>query len=576
MTDNTHYGPKTAVGQYVFGTKYAQQGETPRDVYGRVASALCFGHEHYHKFRDLLASQKFLPGGRIMAGAGASRAVTLYNCFVSGIISDSFVDGYGSIMDRAKEAAVTMRMGGGIGYDFSTLRPRGSLIKKLGSTASGPVSFMEIFNAVCLATCSAGHRRGAQMGVLRVDHPDIWEFIHAKTKPGALEGFNISVAITDDFMQAVGRQADFPLHFQGDVYQTVKAAELWEAIMRAAWDWAEPGVVFIDKMNADNNLHYCEEITATNPCSEQPLPPHGACLLGSFNLTQYMKTNGVGQWHFDFAQFEQDIPVAVEALDRVVEASQYPLSHQREEAFDKRRMGIGVTGLANAIEAMQINRTGDYSYGSAGFLHVMHAILGSLSNGAYQASARLAQRLGSFPAFDKDQYLESKFLRRLSPETVETIKAHGIRNSHLISIAPTGTISLCADNVSSGVEPTFAVETDILAHMPDGEKRLRVRDYGVENFGTDPKTSSQVTAREHIDVLACAQNYCDSAVSKTCNVDGTMAWEDFKDIYARAYRMGAKGCSVFNKDGKRMAALVEAPSEVAVEQRNCVTGTCDI
>lgn len=571
MTDNTHYGPKTAVGQYVFGTKYAQKGETPRDVYGRVAAALCIGHDHYHKFRSLLASQKFLPGGRIMAGAGASRAVTLYNCFVSGIISDSFVDGYGSIMDRAKEAAVTMRMGGGIGYDFSTLRPRGSLIKKLGSTASGPVSFMEIFNAVCLATCSAGHRRGAQMGILRVDHPDIWEFVHAKTRPGMLEGFNISVAITDDFMVAVEKDEEFPLRFDGQVYQTIKAAELWEAIMRAAWDWAEPGVVFIDRMNADNNLHYCEEITATNPCSEQPLPPFGACLLGSFNLTQYVYEFEGGHY-FDFKNFERDIPIAVRALDRVVDVSQYPLGQQREEAFDKRRMGIGVTGLANAVEAM------GHPYGSAEFLGVMHQILRTLANIAYQASSDLATELGSFPAYEPDEFLKSKFVHRaLSAETVKKIRSQGIRNSHLISIAPTGTISLCADNVSSGIEPTFAIDTDILAHMPDGEKRLRARDYGVENFRTNPRTADKVTAREHIDVLACAQFHCDSAVSKTCNIDGSMPWEDFKAIYARAYRSGAKGCSVFNKDGKRMAALVAAPeAEQVVADRTCATGTCDI
>lgn len=574
MTDaaaQMQYGPQTAVGQAIFAEKYTQKGETPRDAYNRVASALSFGHEHYHKFRSLLASQAFLTGGRIMAGAGASRAVTLYNCFVSGIISDSFVDGYGSIMDRAKEAAITMRMGGGIGYDFSTLRPRGSLIKKLGSTASGPVSFMEIFNAICLATCSAGHRRGAQMGILRVDHPDIMEFIHAKTQAGKLEGFNLSIAVTDDFMQAVERQEDFPLTFQGEVYQVCKAAELWEAIMRAAWDWAEPGVVFIDRMNADNNLRYCEQISATNPCSEQPLPPFGACLLGSFNLTKYIYRSPTG-WYFDFSQFEHDIPVVIRAMDRVVEVSRYPLGQQHDEAFDKRRMGIGVTGLANAIEAM------GHPYGTPEFLAVTHQILRTLANIAYQSSALLAEELGVFPAFRKAEFLESKYVNRaLSEETQDLIARHGIRNSHLISIAPTGTISLTADNISSGIEPTFSIDTDVLAHFPDGARRLRVRDYGVEHFGTSPKTADRVTAKEHIAVLAAAQHYCDSAVSKTCNIDGSMPWEDFKAIYTTAYRMGAKGCSVFNKDGKRMAALVAAPrSDEMVTDRTCATGTCDV
>lgn len=571
----SEYGPQTPLGQQLFLEKYAQPGESPRDAYNRVASALVGNNsEHYHAFRNIIGKQFFLPAGRIMAGAGASRQVTLYNCFVSGIISDSFVDGYGSIMDRAKEAAQTMRMGGGIGYDFSTLRPRGSLIKKLGSTASGPVSFMHIFNAVCLATCSAGHRRGAQMGILRVDHPDIMEFIHAKTKLGALEGFNLSVAVTDSFMEAVEQDTEFPLKFEDQIYQTLKARELWEAIMRSAWDWGEPGIIFIDRINNENNLGYCEKISATNPCSEQPLPPYGACLLGSFNLTKYVQWNEDRKhYNLNIEPLLEQIPLIVRSMDRVVDISRYPLEAQRLEAQSKRRMGLGVTGLANAIEALGINRNEDYSYGSTNFLAKAHEIFYQLANSAYQASAKLAGELGSFPAFEPDWFLERPYVEEaLNVETRKLIQTHGLRNSHLISMAPTGTISLVAGNVSSGIEPTYSVEVDRLIHFPDGVKTVTIKDYGVENFGTRPKIANQVSAKEHINVLVAAQRWCDSAVSKTCNVDGTMLWEDFKNIYIRAYRMGAKSCSVFNSDGKRSGAI----RAISADTSNCATGTCDV
>lgn len=574
----SEYGPQTAPGQLILAKKYAQKGEDWRAVANRVASALKDNSEHYHAFRQIMLDMRFLPGGRILAGAGTSKSVCLHNCFVSGVIEDSFVDGRGSIMDRAKEAAATMRMGGGIGYDFSTIRPRGSLIRKLGSSASGPVSFMGVFNAVCLATCSSGHRRGAQMGVLRVDHPDIEEFIHAKQDQVSLTGFNISVGITDEFMAAVDSGSQFPLRFAGETYRFIDARQLWESIMRSAWDWAEPGVLFIDRMNQWNNLRYCEDIAATNPCSEQPLPPYGACLLGSFNLTKYVRTDptdknslapaDMWRWHFDITQLRRDMVAVVRAMDNVNDIAKYPIPEQLHEALQKRRIGLGVMGLANAVEAM------GFPYGSSAFLQMTHSILIAMKNAAYTASAALAAEKGSFPLFDADRYMESPYIQGLNSGTRELIRLNGLRNSHLISMAPTGTIALVADNISSGIEPTFAERATNTYWTEDGPQPLEVVDYGVACFGTKPRVSSEVTADEHIAVLCAAQSHSDSAVSKTCNVTGAMPWEDFKAIYARAFRMGAKSCSVFNSDGKRAGVLTASADVDAAPQ--CVTGSCDI
>lgn len=570
------FGPQTAFGQYVFRMKYAQPGETPRDVYNRVASALKNTGEHYHAFREIIGSMRFLPAGRNLASLGTSKNVCSHNCFVSGSIEDSFVDGYGSIMDRAKEAATTMRMGGGIGYDFSTLRPRGDRIKKLDSNATGPVSFMHIFDAIGLATCSSGHRRGAQMGVLRVDHPDIEEFVHAKTNGHALTGFNISVAVTDEFMRAVETDGEFQLRFGGQSYRTIRARQLWESIMRNAWDWGEPGILFIDRINDENNLRYCETISATNPCSEQPLPPYGACLLGSFNLTQYVRQDSGTAGHpftFDYEQFSRDIHVVVEAMDNVNDAARYPLEAQYHEAQNKRRMGLGITGLANALEAM------GYPYGSPNFLQEMHKILAVLRNEAYLASALLAKQLSPFRAYGPE-YLSTPFIRRLPARVQNVIQQYGIRNSHLISIAPTGTISLAADNVSSGIEPVFAVRANRKMHTPDqGLIETEVVDYGKRVWNIDPVTADKVTADQHVAVLAVAQLYCDSAVSKTCNVDGKMPWDGFKDIYMRAWRLGAKGCTVFNSDGLRGAVLTKADTKEDRPEEtisDCVGGSCSV
>ena len=568
-------GPQTRVGDYFHAMKYRADGEDFREGNNRVAAALKDSDEHYEVFRKITGAQRFMAAGRVQSAMGSARATTPYNCYVSGTIEDSFVHGEGSIMQRAMEAATTMRMGGGIGYDFSSLRPRGELIRKLQSHSTGPISFMDIFDAVCRCVASSGHRRGAQMGVLRVDHPDIEEFIHAKQNVTALTGFNISIAITDEFMRAVESGGDFDLRWGGQTYKTVDAAALWEAIMRSTWDWAEPGVLFIDRINEMNNLAYCELIAATNPCGEQPLPPFGACLLGSFNMTKYIRpgkaaVNSEHQtfertWTFDWDQLVADIPPVVRAMDNVVDRARYPLPQQRAEAHNKRRMGLGVTGMANALEALGL------PYGSPDYLEFQERILQLIANKTYQASALLAGEKGAFPLYDAAKFLESKFVQKLDAETIELIVKHGIRNSHLTSIAPTGTISLTADNCSSGIEPVFDYLQERPVNTPSGVELVEIDDYGVREFGVRGRRAAEVTAQEHVGVLASAQKWVDSSVSKTCNMDGSMPWEDFKGLYMSAWRNGAKGCTTFNIDGKRMALLTgkatnSPPAEEAAEE----------
>ena len=430
----------------------------------------------------------------------------------------------------------------------STLRPRGDRIKSLDSQSSGPISFMGIFDAVCKTISSAGHRRGAQMGVLRIDHPDVEEFILAKQNSTNLTAFNISLAVTDEFMRAVKDGASFDLRWGGKVYKTVDARSLWDTVMRSTWDWAEPGVLFIDRINQANNLWYCETIAATNPCAEQPLPPHGACLLGSFNLVKYI-TYQDGVPEFDWALLQWDIPAVVRAMDNVVERAVYPLPQQEMEAKQKRRMGLGVTGLANAMEAL------GYTYGSEDFLKKMDLILQVIAADAYMASSVLAAEKGPFPLYNEELYQEGEFIMRL-PEYVRShIKKHGIRNSHLLSIAPTGTISLSADNVSSGIEPVFSLAYDRTIIKENGPEVERVEDYGYRVFGVRGKTADECSVDDHVNALLVASKWVDSAVSKTCNVGENVGWEDFKNIYMRAWEGGAKGCTTFRAAGKRYGIL---------------------
>ena len=560
-------GPTTPFAQHLHAEKYRAAGESFPEAMNRIAAALTDGtREQFDELRTILRDQRFMPAGRIQAAVGAPKKVTPYNCFVSGTIADSFVDGTGSIMARATEAATTMRMGGGIGYDFSTLRPRGATIRKLGSSSSGPISFMSIFDSICKCIASSGHRRGAQMGVLRVDHPDIEEFIHAKQNSDKLTGFNISIGVTDTFMEAVRQGQMFELKWKGEVYSEIDAAALWEKIMRSTWDYAEPGVLFIDAINDKNNLRYCETIAATNPCGEQPLPPYGACLLGSFNLTRYIISEGSTRivktehghdigYDFDWEQFAADIKPVVRAMDKVIDIATYPLFEQEQEAHNKRRMGLGITGAANAGEAL------GYRYGSPEYLEWLGKVLERLRNAAYLASAELAAELGSFPAFRRDEYLDSPFVQTLPSSVRDLIAENGMRNSHLLSIAPTGTISLCADNVSSGIEPVFSKRLTRTVQTEDGPLEVELVDYGLATWGVEPTECLEVTAQEHVAVLTTAQRYVDSSVSKTCNVSPTMAWSDFKQLYIDAWLGGAKGCTTFNPGGKRMGILKAEPEE---------------
>lgn len=550
------YGPKISISEEIHAMKYRSKGETFKEAMSRVANALKDNDEHFDTLKNILYNQRFLPAGRVQSAMGAPRRVTPYNCFVSMTIEDSME----GIMTAAHNAAKTMQMGGGIGYDFSTLRPRGALIKSLDSRSSGPMSFMGIFDAVCKTIASAGHRRGAQMGVLRVDHPDIEEFISAKNNSTELTQFNISVGVTDAFMQAVKNDTDFDLVFEGQVYKTVSATALWDQILRCTWDWAEPGILFIDRINQKNNLWYCEAIAATNPCGEQPLPPNGACLLGSFNLVKYIKHNGDGTGYlFDFDALATDIPSVVRAMDNVVDRATYPLPAQEKEAKDKRRMGLGVTGVANAIEAL------GHEFGSKEFMDVLEKIMMTIRDGCYRASVELAIEKGPFPLYD-DALLDSGFAKTLPNEIYDLILKHGIRNSHLLSVAPTGTISLSADNVSSGIEPVFSHFYDRTIQTFDGPRVERIEDYGYRDFGVKGKTADELSVFDHVAVLNLASHYVDSACSKTCNVGDDVTWEEFKAVYMAAYDGGSSGCTTFRASGKRYGILNAATSEDVVEE----------
>jgi len=534
-----HYGPTLPISEEIHAMKYRGEGESFTGAMARVAQAISDDEDHFKQLKDILYNQRFLPAGRVQAAMGSPKIVTPYNCFVSGTISDSFDD----IMDKAKEAGITMRLGGGIGYDFSTLRPRGANISTLNSRSSGPITFMGIYDALCKTIASAGHRRGAQMGVLRVDHPDIEEFINAKNNLNKLTEFNISVGVTDEFMEAVKEGKKFSLHFEGRTYKVVDARNLWDSILRSTWDWAEPGVLFIDRINKKNNLHYCETIAATNPCGEQPLPPYGACLLGSLNLVKYV-FKAFGETYFDYEAFKHDIPVVVRGMDNVVERATYPLEQHKEEAQSKRRMGLGVTGLANAVEAL------GYTYGSEESLAETAKIMSTLRDTAYKSSVSLAIEKGPFPLFDT-KLLDSEFAETLPDDIRELIRTHGLRNSHLLSIAPTGTISLSADNISSGIEPVFRYKYSRIIQTYDGPREDVVTDYGYRVFGTKGMTANELSVFDHVNVLNLCSYYVDSACSKTCNVGSTVTWSEFKDVYMRAYDGGASGCTTYRDSGKR-------------------------
>ena len=522
---------------------------TVEDSWRRIARALASVEkkaDHWeNKFYSALEDFKFLPAGRITAGAGTARKVTLFNCFVMGTIPDSM----GGIFEMLKEAALTMQQGGGIGYDFSTIRPKGALVKGVAADASGPLSFMDVWDAMCRTIMSAGSRRGAMMATMRCDHPDIEDFITAKSDAARLRMFNVSVLVTDPFMEAVKADKSWDLVFEGKVFKTVQARDLWNKIMKSTYDFAEPGVIFIDRINKANNLHYCESIAATNPCGEQPLPPYGACLLGSINLARLVKDPFEKNAKLDVEALNDLVATAVRMMDNVVDASNFPLPEQAQEAQNKRRIGLGVTGLADALLM-----TGQ-RYGSDEAAAKTDEWLHAIARASYLASVELAKEKGAFPLFDADPYLESEAMKVMDDDVRDAIRKHGIRNALLTSIAPTGTISLYAGNVSSGIEPVFAYAYTRKVLQKDGSRtEEEVVDYAVQmwrdKFGDKELPDYFVNAQtlaplDHVKMQAAAQKWIDSSISKTINCPEDISFDAFKDVYMQAYETGCKGCTTY-------------------------------
>ena len=538
---------------------------TIEDTWRRIARALAAVEAEPEawepRFYAALEDFRFLPAGRIVAGAGTGRAVTLFNCFVMGTIPDSME----GIFQGLKEAALTMQQGGGIGYDFSTIRPRGAPVSGVAADASGPLSFMDVWDAMCRTIMSAGSRRGAMMATMRCDHPDIEDFIAAKSDPARLRMFNLSVLVTDPFMAAVKADGPWDLVFGGRVYRTLPARDLWNRIMRATYDYAEPGVIFIDRINAANNLHYAETIAATNPCGEQPLPPYGACLLGSINLARLVQDPFTDRARVDAAELAELVATAVRMMDNVVDASRFPLPQQEAEAQAKRRIGLGVTGLADALLMLGLR------YGSEAAVRRTEGWMKAIAHAAYRASADLAREKGAFPLFEAQAFLASDMMSRMEPALREDIRAHGIRNALLTSIAPTGTISLLAGNVSSGIEPVFAYAYRRKVLQPDGSRREEeVVDYAVALWrklkGDAPLPAHFVNAQtldpvDHVRMQAAAQTWIDSSISKTINCPADIPFEAFKDVYLAAWDMGCKGCTTYRPNA--VTGSVLAVSETA-------------
>ena len=561
-----------AISQQIWDMKYRlkdQNGtfleQTVQDTWRRIAKALSEVETEPKKwetiFYNALTDFKFLPAGRITAGSGTKRNVTLFNCFVMGVIPDSM----SGIFDMLKEAALTMQQGGGIGYDFSTIRPKGSLVKGIAADASGPVSFMDVWDSMCRTIMSAGSRRGAMMATMRCDHPDIEEFIAAKSDSQKLRMFNLSVLVTDAFMDAVKKGEDWKLIYNNKVYSVIKAADLWDQIMRATYNFAEPGVIFIDRINATNNLSYCETITATNPCGEQPLPPYGACLLGSINLAKLVEQPFDKNAYLDVSQLEDLVSTAVRMMDNVIEVSQFPLEAQKLEAKNKRRIGLGVTGLADALLMVGLR------YGSDEAVKKTEKWMKTIALSAYKASINLAEEKGAFPLFDPEKFIVSGKMIQMDEDVKQAVHKFGIRNALLTSIAPTGTISLYAGNVSSGIEPVFAYSYKRKVLQNDGSHvEEEVVDYAVQlwrdKFGNAPLpdffvSAQNLTPADHVKMQAAAQKWVDSSISKTINCPEDISFDDFKEVYIQAYDTGCKGCTTYRPNEVTGSVLSAASEE---------------
>ena len=534
--------------------------KTIDDTWRRVAAALAKPEKDAavwaERFAEALADFRFIPAGRILAGAGTQRRVTLFNCFVMGTIPDDM----NGIFDNLREAALTLQQGGGIGYDFSTLRPTGALVHGVGADASGPLSFMHVWDAMCRTIMSAGSRRGAMMGTLRCDHPDIEDFIAAKQDPERLRMFNLSVLVTDAFMQAAKEDAPWELSFGGTTYRVVAARELFDRIMRATYAYAEPGVIFIDRINRRNNLGYCEEIHATNPCGEQPLPPYGACLLGSINLARLIERPFEAGARLDSGALEALVPAAVRMLDNAIDVSRFPLPAQKHEALAKRRIGLGITGLADALIMCGVR------YGDADAVKLTEAWMKAIQRAAYLASVELAREKGPFPLFDREAYLQGETIQGLDQDIRAAIEQHGIRNALVTSVAPTGTISLFADNASSGLEPVFAFSYQRAILQPDGSREMEeVSDYAYGLYGRLKGEDAALTPAfvdaqglepsAHVVMQATVQKFVDSSVSKTINLPADITFEAFRDVYLQAYELECKGCTTYRPNPVTGAVL---------------------
>ena len=567
-----------AIARHIWDEKYrhAPEGRPAEaslsETFRRVACAAAEAEAEPQRglwadrFYGIMASLEFLPAGRILAGAGTGRSVTLFNCFVMAPIADDL----GAIFDHLKEAALTMQQGGGIGYDFSTIRPRGAPVKGAGADASGPVSFMDVWNAMCATIVSAGARRGAMMATLSCDHPDIEAFVAAKADPARLRMFNLSVLASDAFMDAVERDAPWDLVFEGRVYKTLPARALWDKIMRSAYDFAEPGVIFIDRINAENNLSYCETIRATNPCGEQPLPPYGACLLGSINLARLVRNPFTAEARLDEARLKEVTTLAVRFLDDVIDVSRFPLEAQRAEAKAKRRIGLGVTGLADALISLRER------YGSEEAANLAGRWMAQIQEAAYRASTELAAEKGCFPLYEARPFLDAPGIQRLDAETRRRIAVHGMRNGLLTSIAPTGTISLLAGNVSSGIEPVFDLAYERRILMPSGEARTeKVEDAVYRQFRAlfGPAaplpdyfvTAQDLTPADHLRMQAAMQPFVDASISKTVNCPEATSFAAFQDVYRGAYALGLKGCTAYRPNAVTGSVLIAAASEASVQ-----------
>lgn len=569
----------TPLSEEIWKSKYRySQGTSGRDnnivdTWQRVAHAVAAAEadplQWEKAFFSILSGFLFIPGGRVLAGAGIEKQVTLFNCFVSGPILDS-ID---NILDALKETAVTMQQGGGIGCDFSGLRPSGSPAVRTGSVASGPIPFMHMWDSLCQTLLATSARRGAMMGTLRCDHPDIREFINAKREPDALTNFNLSVLITDEFMQATTDDAEWQLSWPAratadarHIVERLPAKLLWHQIVTAAHETAEPGLLFVDRINRENNLHYCENISATNPCGEIPLPPYGACDLGSINLTALVRTPFSRDSKFDRQRLADATTIAVRFLDDVIDVSHFPLDQQAEQALNTRRIGLGITGLADTLAMLGMNYDSDEARDFAA------RTMEQIRDAAYAASVELAKEKGPFPLVSKDAYLQAPFVQRLPNALRDGIAANGIRNSHLLAIAPAGTISLLAGNVSSGIEPIYALEATRAVREHDLKMReLKVRDYAYDQWlsGNNPNsgipdvfmTAESLSAKAHLAMQACLQPYVDNAISKTVNLPPEATPEDVDEIYSLAYSSGLKGCTVY-RPGARHDQVIRARDEL--------------